>query len=72
MITLVVHLHRLLKDPATSKWTHLMWIDADAAVVRQHKKLEEFLQRSSPDTELVVGEDQCVLVHVHQCAFTKF
>ena len=48
-------LNRLLNEGG--EWTHLMWLDADAAVVRQDRRLEELLATAGADAELLVGED---------------
>jgi hypothetical protein len=37
--------------------THIMWIDADAVVLRQHVSVEQVLAQLPARAELVVGED---------------
>mmetsp|Transcript_50081 Transcript_50081/g.165840 ORF Transcript_50081/g.165840 Transcript_50081/m.165840 type:complete len:177 (-) Transcript_50081:35-565(-) len=41
-------------SPAT---THLLWIDADAVVLRHERRLEELLDSLPADVELLIGED---------------
>ena len=53
-------LGRLLNAYSSGEWTHLIWVDADAAVIRQQRRLEELLHAGGLDAELLVGEDQCV------------
>lgn len=43
-----------LPPPGT---THLLWIDADAAVIRHERSVRELLAPLPPTTELVIGED---------------
>ena len=53
--------HRGAEDLAElgcpSDTTHLMWIDADAIVVRPEVKVEGVIARVPASTELVIGED---------------